>query len=348
MKKTLIALAVLAASGASFAQATISGSYIAGYRASTGLNATTTFGGDSSSGLGIDTSVVNFTATEDLGGGLKASAVMGFDGLNRGGVNGGDSGLTLTGNFGKIALATGRGGDYLSGGVSGVGGVGFDGKVFSTLTAGDSLGYTTPSFSGFTAGVTVDESAENQGSIAGGETNAVSPVGLGVGAAGTRSSSAYQRGTNLSLSYAAGPLAANLSYKVYDQQGVAAAAGAATKLDDNNSKNRISIAASYDLGVAKLGAGFRNTNFVTGTRQDSFLAVGVPLGALTLGADWGSRTQNDRFTATDNGTRTGLGLKAQYDLSKRTALIASYAKWDGVVGANAATTETNLLVAHSF
>ena len=112
--------------------------------------------------------------------------------------------------------------------------------------------------------------------------------------------------------------------------------------------NRISIAASYDLGVAKLGAGFRNTNFVTGTRQDSFLAVGVPLGALTLGADWGSRTQNDRFTATDNGTRTGLGLKAQYDLSKRTALIASYAKWDGVVGANAATTETNLLVAHSF
>ena len=338
MKKTLIALAVLAASGASFAQATISGAYIAGYRASTAP------AGDSS-GLGIDTSVVNFTATEDLGGGLKATAVMGFDGLNRGGVNGGDSGLTLAGNFGKIALATGRGGDYLSGGVSGVGGVGFDGKVFSTLTAGDSLGYSTPTFSGFTAGVTVDESAETQAGATG-ETAAVGPVGLGVGATGARSSSAYQRGTNLSLSYAAGPLAANLSYKVYDQAG--AASTTATIADDNNSKNRTSIAASYDLGVAKLGAGFRATSFTTGTRQDSFLAVGVPLGALTLGADWGSRKQDGRFTAADNGTRTGLGLKAEYALSKRTSFIASYAKWDAAVGQATSNTETNLLLAHSF
>jgi predicted porin len=88
---------------------------------------------------------------------------------------------------------------------------------------------------------------------------------------------------------------------------------------------------------------------VTGTRQDTFLAVGVPLGALTLGADWGSRVHNDTAAAgSAEGTRTGLGLKAEYALSKRTSLIASYARWDAAVGQATANTETNLLVSHSF
>ena len=137
MKKTLIALAVLAASGASFAQVTITGNYTAGYRASSA-------GGADSSGLGNDTSLVTFTAKEDLGGGLSASAFMNIDGLTRGGVGGGDSGMSLAGGFGKLSLETGRGSDYLSGGTAGLGGVGLDATVFSRLDASDSLGYTSP------------------------------------------------------------------------------------------------------------------------------------------------------------------------------------------------------------
>jgi predicted porin len=327
MKKTLIALAVLAASGASFAQVTITGNYTAGYRASTAP------AGDTS-GLGNDTSLVTFTAKEDLGGGMAAGAEMKIDGLTRGGVSGGDSGMFLSGGFGKIAIENGRGSDYLSGGTAGVGGVGFDGKVFSALTASDSISYTSPSFSGLTFGLSHDESATSQP----GET--ASPIGLGLGATGTPSGANYQRGTGVTVGYAAGPLAVNGNYKVWDQQGTAAS---------TNGKSRVSIRASYDFGVAKLGGGYRNTQFVTGTRQDTFLAVGVPLGALTLGADWGSRVHNDTAAAgSAEGTRTGLGLKAEYALSKRTSLIASYARWDAAVGQATANTETNLLVSHSF
>jgi len=326
MKKTLIALAVLAASGASFAQVTITGNYTAGYRASSA-------GGADSSGLGNDTSLVTFTAKEDLGGGLSASAFMNIDGLTRGGVGGGDSGMALAGGFGKLSLETGRGSDYLSGGTAGVGGVGLDDKVFSRLDASDSIGYTSPSFSGLTFGISHDEGAVNRAS------EATSPVGLGVGAAGTPVADTYQRGVGVTVGYAAGPLAVNANYKVWDQAGTVA----------NNSKNRISLRGSYDLGVAKVGAGFRNQQFVTGTRQDSFLAVGfAATSQLQLGADWGQRTQADRATATDNGTRGGYGLKAEYSLSKRTSVVASYASWEPTVGAANRSTETNLLLSHSF
>jgi len=49
MKKTLVAMAVLAASGASFAQATLTGSYAFGYAT------TSSAAGAKSSGLGTDT-----------------------------------------------------------------------------------------------------------------------------------------------------------------------------------------------------------------------------------------------------------------------------------------------------
>jgi predicted porin len=325
MKKTLIALAVLAASGASFAQVSITGNYTFGYRASSAP------AGDTS-GLGIDTSLVTFEAKEDLGGGMTAGAKMNIDGLNRGGIAGGDSGMYISGGFGKISLETARGGDYLSGGTSGVGGVGFDGKVFSTLTAADAISYSSPSFGGVSFAIGHDEGATTQA----GET--ASPIGLGVGAAGTPSGADYQRGTSVTVGYAAGPLAVNGNYKVWDQSGAVA----------NNSKNRVSVRAAYDFGVVKLGAGFRNQQFVTGTRQDALVSIAVPLGATTLGANWGSRTQNDRVTATDNGTRTGVSVKAEYALSKRTSFVASYARWDASVGPASANTETNLLLSHSF
>jgi predicted porin len=334
MKKTLIALAVLAASGASFAQVSITGAYAAGYRASTGVGATAAANGGDQSGLGNDTSLVTFEAKEDMGGGMTAGAKMAIDGLTRGGIAGGDSGMYISGGFGKISLDTGRGSDYLSGGTSGVGGVGMDGKVFSTLTAADSISYTSPSFGGVTFGLSHDEAALTQA----GEN--ASPVGLGVGAAGTPVGPTYQRGTSVTVGYAAGPLAVNGNYKVYDQQGAAAS---------TNGKSRISIRGAYDFGVAKLGAGYRNTQFVSGTRQDTFLAVGVPLGAMAIGADFAQRVQNDTAVGgSAEGTRTGYGLKAEYSLSKRTSLVASYASWEGVVGAAQRSTETNLLLSHSF
>ncbi|MEY3782232.1 MAG: hypothetical protein RIS97_410, partial [Pseudomonadota bacterium] len=80
MKKTLLALAVVAASGAAFAQsATLSGSYAFGYQSATSA------AGVRTAGIGTDTAAIALVATEDLGGGLKATAKVSLGGMMRDG-----------------------------------------------------------------------------------------------------------------------------------------------------------------------------------------------------------------------------------------------------------------------
>ncbi|WP_138514441.1 porin [Rhodoferax bucti] len=334
MKKTLIALAVLAASGASFAQVTVTGAVASGYRAATAVSTTAGVSTSSdSSGLGVDTAELFFKASEDLGGGLKADAVLSFDTVTRAGVAGGDTSLTLSNaSWGAFALKSVKGADYLSGGIANVGGVGFDGKIFSAKTYSDSVSYTSPSFSGFTVGLSHAENSVN--SVTTGQ-------GLGVGAAGTPTGRDSQRNSGISAAYAAGPLAANLGYTAYDQKGVEAT-------DAANSDNKVYASVAYDLGVAKIGAGVENRKLTKGTRVDSLVGVAFPVtSALTLNASFANRQVNDNSATTD-GTKTGYGLAAAYALSKRTSLVANYRNWTNTVGDNAKATETNFLVAHSF
>jgi predicted porin len=333
MKKTLIALAVLAASGASFAQVTISGNVTSGYKAATAVSTTAGVSTSSdSSGLGVDTAELFFKASEDLGGGLKADAVLSFDTVTRASVAGGDTSLTLSNaSWGALALKSVKGADYLSGGIANVGGVGFDGKIFSGKTYSDSISYTSPSFSGFTVGLSHAENSIN--SVTTGQ-------GLGVGAAGTPTGRDSQRNSGISAAYAAGALAANLGYNTYDQKGTEA-------LDPSNSDSKWYASAAYDFGAFKLGAGVEARKLVKGTRNDALIGGALPLGALTLNATFASRQFNDNSATTD-GTKTGYGLGAAYALSKRTSLIANYRNWTNTVGDNAKATETNLLVSHSF
>lgn len=303
MKKTLIALAVLAASGASFAQVAITGSYAAGYKT------TSSSASGDASGLGIDTSYIQFDAAEDLGNGMKASARMALDGLSRAGANGGDAYIKLAGNFGTISLDTGKGSDYLSGDW-----VGQDDKVFDAKTTSDSITYSSPAFSGFTV------------SLAHGESSAASAVGLGVGAAGAYTG---QRNNTLSLAYAAGPLSANVGIRSYDQQGT---------------KSLARGKVAYDLGVAKIGAGVIQKNLAVGTDTTSLIAVSAPLGALSLGADFANRKIDG---TTSDATTNGFGLSAAYSLSKRTSIALTYNSWD-VAGAASRSTATSLLLGHSF
>lgn len=352
MKKTLVALAVLAASGASFAQVTITGSFVYGFEQDTNrmiygptvaTNATSKNPVQDASGLGIDTSVINFTAKEDLGGGTSVTAVMSLDGVSRASVNGGDSSVTVAGGFGTVKLGQGRGADYLSGGVSGVGGVGMDNKLFTALAASDAISYTSPAYSGFKLTVAHEEPAITQ----------VDPVqtqvGIGQGAAGSNSfigSSDYQRRNTYTVSYAAAPLAANLAYRTYDLTSKTAATKSADYVDMTRG------AVSYDLGVAKLGFGFDLRNYIVGgTRVDMLAAVNVPLGAFSLGANVGQRKVDGKPSG--NGTQDGYSLVAAYSLSKRTSLSANYASWDGAnesttTNWGARSTYTSLLLSHTF
>jgi predicted porin len=333
MKKTLIALAVLAASGASFAQVTITGNLTMGYQADhRGVSKT------DASGLGMDTAEIYFNASEDLGGGMKATAKLGFDGVTRASANGGDAILGLSGGFGTLTLGTTKGADYLSGGVAKVGGTGMDGKVFSVRTNSESLAYAM-SFGPVTVSLTHAEPANT--------------LGLGAGAAGAQgtytvtnfegtvsAATENQRSNRLAAKYAAGALVVDGGYAVYDQSGTTG----------GNDKSQIRAAVSYNLGVAQIGGGMVVNSKVVGTRTDALVSVAFPMGALTLGADWASRTTADYAAAVPdkNGTMTGYGLSASYALSKRTSASLSYTNFKQTLDATENSTSTAVLLSHSF
>ena len=317
MKKNLIALAVLAASSASFAQVSLTGSLISGYRDSTAPTG-------NASGFGVDTAELTFNAKEDLGGGMKASAALGLVDQSRGNTFGpGDTVLSLEGAFGKISLSTVRSVDYLTGGLAAVGGTGFDEKLFSVRDKNDMVSYSVP-LGPVGLNLSYAEPTDK--------------LGLGQGTSGAAANTT-QRNSAIGLTYAAGVLAADVGYAMYDQADAAS----------SSIKSDVRGAVTYDFGMAKLGGGLVQRAYKTGTRTDSLLAVGVPMGALTLGANVGQRNVSDTDqTVNKNGTRNGYGLKASYALSKRTAFSVDYTNWANEVGDSSNATQTNVLLSHSF
>jgi len=355
MKKSLVALAVLAASGAVLAQVTVKGNLTAGFKAVNSGLPTAVDGGVSvgSSGFGVDTAEITFGATEDLGGGMKAGATMGLVNVVRGagttaptpGQNiawAGNFGpantsLYVSGEFGRITLATARGSDYLTGGVAFVGGTYQDGRVLSNRDVSDSIAWSMPIGQ---VAVSVTYSEPNN------------YLGLGAGTSGQELGA--QSNVALGLRYTDGPLVGDFGYAMYDEGQTAANAG---------DKSDTRFAGSYDLGAFKVGGGWRQRAGKQGTRTDMGLSASVPMGALTLGANWVQREFKDNYSnaTRNNGTNIGYGLSANYALSKRTSFIVDYTAYTGLAGstatgstalANSANGEFtgvyNLLLSHSF
>jgi len=323
MKKTLIAMAVLAASGASFAQVTITGNLTMGYVAM-GKPA-----GDTS-GFGVDTSQINFAATEDLGSGMKATAKMALAGADRSGesgngtVGGRDASLALATGFGVFTLGSGKSADYLSGGIAGVGAVYFDFEnlgLFSARSSRDTATFALLPIAGFTAQISHQEGGNAQG--------------LGTGAAGATA----QRLNAYGLKYASGPAVVDVQLLQFDKN---VGNGTGTAVDEQR------LSGSYDLGVAKLGLGTQITKYAFGnTKTQSLLGVTVPVGPVTFGAQLAARKTSDLSAAAD-GTQNGYSLAAVYSLSKRTMVAAQYSRWDGAVNPTASSTAAGLLLSHSF
>ena len=320
MKKTLIALAAVAVTGAAFAQVTISGGVSMGLLKSTpgagdagALNATETKANQTNTVGGVDTvnsNSFNFTATEDLGGGLLATAVI----QNRlTAINGrdataqsGDLYVNLAGGFGQV-----RAGKFTFNSHAGFNA--FASRTVTTVgtTAGQDVGgnntvqYTTPSFNGFTvtAAMTRDISA---------------------GAAG-------KDGTGIKANYAQGPL----SVQVARTTGTKDAANAA-KVETT------ALAASYNMGVAIVYANnfSTKTNGATTAKGNSF-SVAAPMGAVTLRAGVMNNSVNNNLL-----DRTAVGV--DYALSKRTTLIAETATDKTAVTGVGKRTNYFVGVAHTF
>ena len=303
MKKTLVALAAVAATGGAMAQAVMTGYIAFGYESATSsANATT-------SGMGMDDAEINFAISETIEGLGKLSAGLGFTNGGKGnGAVGNDATIKLTTDSGTaITMGTTKGASYLTGGLAAVGtnyNWDLSGRLFSSRSVNDAVSVKIPLMAGVSVSVAHAEAA-------------VSSYWTGTGAAGNGTE---QRYNTASLDYAAGALAVNAGYRAYDNTTASSTSSA-------NTRNR--AAASYDLGVAKLGFGYESTQYMYGnSKTDSLLGVNVPMGNLSLGVQFAQVSTSGNASSSSNYNRNGYLLGANYNLSKQTYLAAHYYSYD--------------------
>lgn len=321
MKKSLIALAVLAAAGAASAQSSvqlygIADVWFGGVKA-TGEKAQTVVesGGVSGSRWGIK-------GSEDLGGGLKAIFTLeqGFKidtgaadtGFNR------EASVGVAGNFGEVKLGkVWTAYDDVQGASNPV----FDSALTPSAAAFASTGYTanpangvkytSPSYAGFTAGASYAFDEKTAGNS---EVSAVA------------------------LQYANGPLTAAVAY----QNEQAVTSGASTDYTNLN--------ATYNLGVVTLKGAYAQRDDNDGSKDKEYqIGADYPLAAnLVLSAGYAS--SENKLNGVKQSDNSGFGVAAAYILSKRTTAYAGVrsTKLEPVKGENVTTNVYALGVKHAF
>lgn len=347
MKKTLIAVAALAATGA-FAQVTISGSM------QVGIVDTGAQGGTANvQTLGGGMNAINLMASEDLGGGLKA----GMDSQIRfnsatGDRNSAGSGQALFHNLnaylssatlgtvriGKIAEISNCAYDpwLCGGGASMNAGLGLSNLVGAAAVS-NAVGYQSPTIAGFSAGA---QKSMNQSDVS---TSNVS------GRNNERSIA--------NVSYNNGPLSLQFllasGLPATSSTDATAAAGTAASVADEKSTQQ-SLAASYNFGFARLivvNVQVKDLADVKRANHNNIAAV-VPLGgAYTLLAGYTKASTGGNYAATSTSdTKAAVGVN--YALSKRTTLGADVFKAEGQGAIAPATGNTGtgfaLRVRHTF
>jgi len=320
MKKHLIAAAVAAAVVAPAAMAqtvTMTGALEAGYTSKDvrAFGSTTTNTKQSAITSGhVITPNITFSGTEDLGGGLKASFMM----QEEYNIATGDEDVTnsvgslsqalvsLSGGFGAISVGKMNHATRDLGGVYRFfGDIGrLAGAMNSVNNVNNTVQYVSPTFSGFRLSVA-------QGDV---DKTVTSSVDTNVDPQSLRTFGISGNIDKLRLAISQEEL-----------KWVAASAGAAqakTKL--------LSIGGSYDFGVARLGLVYADQDHTLasgangGERKAMGIHAAAPVtGAITLGASF----TNYEVTLAAGGAKPEadvLTLAAQYALSKRTSIYASY------------------------
>ena len=316
MKKSFIALAVLAVSGVAYAQSNVTLYGLADVYV--GSTKTKTTVGNSTASLrqsvinsgGFNTSRFGLKGSEDLGGGLKANFVLesGFD-ISTGAANpyvNPYTGATSTSVFGRQSWVgvSGGFGDVRLGKmwtpydeVKGLGAAAFDANIFAPAAnvwisnnyqdrPGNSIYYATPNVSGFSA---------------------AAMYSLGENKTATASAGKI---ASANVQYAGGPVVAALAYQT-EKEGAASL---------NPTRKFTQLNGAYDLGVAKLLAAYGRVKVNNDKANEYQIGVDVPLGsAFTVS---GGYARSKITTAGGNVKSNGVGLVGKYDLSKRTFAYA--------------------------
>jgi len=339
MKKTLVAMAVMAVAGAASAQVTLYGKIDAGLEYKDVGGTTTT---KLQSGL-FSGNRWGMKGSEDLGGGLTANFQL-------------EGGFTLDDGFtgqrtgtGMAAAAAGNSrifGRTAQVGVSGAFGTVTVGRQYTptdnVLWMTDPMGatgaVTGPMYNVFYQTGTYDTLANGR------QNNAISysiPKMGGLNAqvmfAPDESDADAHRYAGANLSYADGPLTATIAWENTTATGAA------------KSMTGWLTGLAYDLGAFKLGGEVMGgTTATDSTTTGWYLGASTPMGAATLSAGYGAAKVTS--AANIETKSNAMGINAVYSLSKRTNVYGGWTSKEDQVGA-AATVKTNALVAglrHDF
>lgn len=300
MKKSLIALAALAATGAVFAQSsvTLSGTVDVGIEKR--------FSGDATRMTSSRSGTSNWTlsGTEDLGGGLKAVFQVSTS-FNA------DDGTTAANALGNNGLFVGLTGGF---------GTLRAGRPVNTLYANAMLANGTKGVSLHDANTVLGGNATASAKVAGASSSVYVPNALQyhsprmagfqvqVEYAPKEASVGANDGTGIALNYAGGPLAASITSYV----GAKATAG-------DKQKAVTQLAAAYDFGMAKVFFTHRDQGGLASGEDTSYaLGVTAPVGP---GSFYASYNVNEQIG--DDGKTIIAGYK--YSLSKRTTAYVNVA-----------------------
>ena len=318
MKKTVIALAVLAASGAAMAQSSVTlyGALDIGFgKVKSGKWGMNNGEGYAAGQDGFNTtSVIGFRGTEDLGGGLKANFNLQSGGLDLSsgatavafsreawvGLEGSSWGAIQFGRSSSLGAkvmgvydfnGTSYSSAYDRAGISAV-------TWYGSSRRSSQVQYNTPNFGGVVV---------RAGFTAKGDEGGVQGVGV---------PDAAKNRYSLGATFANGPLSVS--------------AVAETKATEAL-RTAYAVGASYNLGVVKFAATYNRresegvdgyNTFTTSGGQFSggkgwTVAVSAPLGAANVGVQYARNTDSDI---------KALELFANYALSKRTKLYVDFVK----------------------
>jgi hypothetical protein len=335
MKKTLIAMAAVAVAGVASAQ-TITGEYGFGWasdKAATKSANGAAKAGTKKAGLLQTDGSISISAKEDLGGGMTLSGSTTVDLKGRSSVNAENASLTLSGDFGSLALGSIEFGNGILGlGGAGSAGRGLDnGVALDGGTNADYIQFKTPALmEGLTAKLSRGEVGPGAGD------GAAQSTGIGVDysagaltvAADTTSYShpAAKAVTATSAVCAAtdgsiGTAAAHGTDCGTGLRMLAAGNAALTEAEAlaKQADSRMRLSFSYDLGAAKVGYGYQKKSY-KGTGKDNtqtVMGLNVPMGAMSVGLAMSSQQ-------TEGGVKTkGRDFSINYALSKRTSLNLS-------------------------
>jgi predicted porin len=371
MKKHLIAAAVAVPAAA---QVTISGTLDTGYATrdvkNAGSSTKTSNTGFANRGA---SSTINFRATEDLGGGLKAAAFINQALVaDNGSMSPRDIWASVGGGFGEVkvgrftpAFETVTGAHNVTGTTNSAGTADFMyGSSAGSATAfgpsiiyadvgrglrntsatsavlaasGSTIQYTSPKFGGITVMAGLGKHTTD---------NAASP------------GKAEVEQTDLAVQYSAGPLSLGIAVVQRTDTNTDGSNTASTEGAVGNDIDLRGIGASYKVGSMTVRAGVltREQKLTSGaakTVDATVTSVGLtmPMGANTFMINYYDGDDEVGGAAADKRTFKGYQLGAYHSLSKRTSVYGLYGKDDrtGPAAADAnERTDVTIGVRHNF